>query len=117
MKLKRLELTNFRVFEQATFDFQPGMNLLVGINGAGKSSVLDALRLLLSRALLPESIAPAEHPRSLPFTAHDFTIGRYNLTGELYFTDGSSYTAHMTQDVLSRVVSSIISRDNRRNLI
>ena len=103
MKLKRLELTNFRIFEKATFDFQPGMNLLVGINGAGKSSVLDALRLLLSRAL-PESIAPAEHPRALPFTAHDFTIGRYNLTGELYFTDGSSYTAHMTQDVLSRVV-------------
>ena len=51
MKLKRLTLTNFRVFEQATFDFQPGMNLLVGINGSGKSSVLDALRILLSSAL------------------------------------------------------------------
>ena len=55
MKLKRLELTNFRIFEQATFDFQPGMNLIVGINGVGKSSVLDALRLLFSEVLVSYS--------------------------------------------------------------
>ena len=42
MQLKRLTLTQFRVFEQAEFEFHPGMNLLVGINGAGKSTVLDA---------------------------------------------------------------------------
>ena len=51
MQLKRLELNSFRIFEQATFDFQPGMNLIVGINGVGKSSVLDALRMLLAKAL------------------------------------------------------------------
>ena len=52
MKLKSLTLTNFRIFEQATFDFQPGMNLIVGINGTGKSSVLDALRVLFSSILV-----------------------------------------------------------------
>ena len=102
MKLKRLTLTNFRIFEQATFDFQLGMNLLVGINGAGKSSVLDALRMLLSRAL-PESIAPKERPRPIQFTVDDFTIGRYYLTGELYFMDGSSYSANVEQDYIDRI--------------
>ena len=102
MKLKRLTLTNFRIFEQGTFDFQPGMNLLVGINGTGKSSVLDALRMLLSLAL-PESIAPEERPRPIQFTVDDFTIGRYSLTGELYFMDGSSYSADVEQDYIDRI--------------
>ena len=107
MKLKRLTLINFRIFEQATFDFQPGMNLLVGINGVGKSSALDALRLLLSRAL-PESIAPKERPRPIRFTADDFTIERHSLTGGLHFMDGSSYTAHVSQDYIQRISSRII---------
>ena len=38
MQLKRLELARIRVFEQVEFEFQPGMNLLVGINGAGCES-------------------------------------------------------------------------------
>ncbi|MEI2418783.1 AAA family ATPase, partial [Arthrospira platensis SPKY2] len=45
MQINHLKITNFRGFEQAEFEFQPGMNLIVGINGVGKSSVLDALRI------------------------------------------------------------------------
>ena len=104
MKLKRLELTNFRIFEQATFDFQPGMSLLVGINGTGKSSVLDALRLLLSRAI-HESVYPDERPYNLPFTVHDFKIGQHSLIGELCFMDGSLYTAHVSQGGISPMLS------------
>ena len=81
MKLKRLTLTNFRIFEQATFDFQPGMNLLVGINGAGKSSVLDALRIVLSRAL--PLFTPARSRALL--RKYDVTVGRDALTAELHF--------------------------------
>ena len=85
MKLKRLELTNFRVFEQATFDFQPGMNLLVGINGVGKSSVLDALRILLSHAL-PEFTA--SRGRGFSFDIEDIKIRHDNLSTELHFESG-----------------------------
>ena len=84
MKIKRLKLTSFRIFEQVTFEFQSGMNLLVGINGVGKSSVLDALRMLLSRSL-PEFTASRE--RSIRFTAADFTVGHYGLTGDLHFNE------------------------------
>ena len=82
MKLKRLTLANFRVFEQATFDFQPGMNLLVGINGTGKSSVLDALRMVLAACV---------GLKHLPFAADDLTVGHDDLTCEIHFTNGSSY--------------------------
>lgn len=41
MKLTRLTVANFTVFEDgATFDFAPGVNVLVGENGTGKTHVL-----------------------------------------------------------------------------
>ncbi len=38
--LARLTIRNFTVFEEADFDFSPGLNVLVGTNGTGKSHVL-----------------------------------------------------------------------------
>lgn len=38
--LKRLHLQNFTVFADADFQFGPGLNVLVGTNGTGKSHVL-----------------------------------------------------------------------------
>lgn len=42
MIITELSLTNFRGYENATFTFQPGINLIAGVNGAGKSTALDA---------------------------------------------------------------------------
>ena len=38
--LKRLHLKNFTVFADADFEFSPGLNVIVGTNGTGKSHVL-----------------------------------------------------------------------------
>ena len=43
MHLHSLTLTNIRQFEQRTFEFQSGFNLLVGENGAGKTTILRGL--------------------------------------------------------------------------
>lgn len=51
MQITSLHLSQVRGFAQAEFRFQPGMNLLVGVNGVGKSTVLDVLRIMLMRAL------------------------------------------------------------------
>lgn len=40
MRLDHLHLLNFRCYEDAHFDFQPGFNLVVGVNGSGKTSLL-----------------------------------------------------------------------------
>lgn len=71
MQINRLTLTNFRAFEQAEFEFEPGMNLLVGINGVGKSTVLDAIRILLSQ-LLP--IVGVSKSKRLDFDVKDITV-------------------------------------------
>jgi predicted ATP-binding protein involved in virulence len=82
MEIKSLTLTQFRAFEQATFEFQPGMNLLVGINGVGKSSVLDALRIALSR-VLPQFTAYQD--KRINFEVDDIMTGRDQLGVELKF--------------------------------
>ncbi|GIK80926.1 MAG: ATP-binding protein [Alphaproteobacteria bacterium] len=48
MRVTRLKLANVRAIESAEFRFQPGFNLIVGVNGVGKTSVLDSLGVCLS---------------------------------------------------------------------
>ncbi|EOV8114068.1 TPA: ATP-dependent nuclease [Enterobacter hormaechei subsp. steigerwaltii] len=48
MYLAELTIKNFRKLREATLKFQPGLNVLVGPNNAGKSAVIDALRTLLA---------------------------------------------------------------------
>jgi predicted ATP-binding protein involved in virulence len=47
MKLTRAEITNFRCFESLTVNLRPDLNVIVGANGAGKTTVLDALAVAL----------------------------------------------------------------------
>lgn len=51
MRINTLELTNVRGFTHAKLEFQPGFNLIVGINGVGKTTVLESLRIVLSHIL------------------------------------------------------------------
>ena len=47
--LKQMILQNFKGFSSITIDFQQKINTFIGINGSGKSSILFALTLALSR--------------------------------------------------------------------
>lgn len=58
MHLQRLTLTNVRQFDERTFDFLPGFNLLVGENGAGKTTILRGLL-----AALGSTEQLGRHPR------------------------------------------------------
>ncbi|WP_071891405.1 AAA family ATPase [Hymenobacter sp. PAMC 26628] len=49
--LKRLHLRNFTVFADADFEFGPGLNVIVGANGTGKSHVLKAAYAMIYGAL------------------------------------------------------------------
>ncbi len=51
MRLDRIHIKNFRCFESATVEFSPGFNLFVGVNGAGKTSLLKAAAASLVRPL------------------------------------------------------------------
>jgi predicted ATP-binding protein involved in virulence len=47
MHIKKLKIENFRGIRNMELELHPKMNVFIGINGAGKSSVLDALGYLL----------------------------------------------------------------------
>ncbi|MGR3271768.1 DUF2813 domain-containing protein [Thalassococcus profundi] len=48
MYLASLTINNFRRIKQATMEFEPGLNIIVGPNNIGKTAVVDALRSLLA---------------------------------------------------------------------
>ncbi len=47
MQIDKLIVTNFKNFEHAEVDFSEGVNLFVGGNGSGKTSILEAINVAL----------------------------------------------------------------------
>jgi len=48
MKIQRLEITNYKVIQNLKFDCGTRMNVFVGTNGSGKSTVLQAIKTQMS---------------------------------------------------------------------
>lgn len=55
MHISKLTLVNYRNFENATLRFNKGVNTIIGENGAGKSNVLRAIRLMLDDSMVRAS--------------------------------------------------------------
>lgn len=104
MQLKSLRLSQVRGFEQADFEFRPGMNLIVGINGAGKSTVLDVLRIMLSQVLPKISVS---NSKQIPFDLSDIRKDQTKLSAELEF---------ITANVPFRLVSEYALRSDERSV-
>ena len=129
MRVTGLKLTNLRAIESAEFRFQPGLNLIVGVNGVGKSTVLDALRICMSR-ILP-SITKSR-TKAMSFSADDIRSGFPFLDVGLLFEHNKqdfrftrrqwnqSFVADDTQNIdrLKReILNSNRLRDRARNLL
>jgi predicted ATP-binding protein involved in virulence len=59
MKLKTLSLVNYRGFEQLEIKFQDDVNVIAGVNGVGKSSILHVLCIIFGhvlRQMLPSKV-------------------------------------------------------------
>lgn len=82
MKLRSLSLAHCGGFDQLDIAFEPDVTLIAGVNGVGKSTVLHALTVLLSRAL-PE-----------------FTPSR---SAPLYFTDDDIHGDKASLEVSARI--------------
>ena len=90
MIVSRLKLANLRALKEAEFGFLPGFNLIAGVNGVGKTSVLYALGVCLS--------AVVKHANGLrykkrTFSLNDLRVGTEALTVECEIQlDGTAYT-------------------------
>lgn len=47
MRIDHLSVTNFKNFAELSVDFEPGVNLIVGSNGVGKTSILEAVNVAI----------------------------------------------------------------------
>jgi ABC-type hemin transport system ATPase subunit len=65
MRVDRLTLKDFTVFGETEFDFSPGLNVLIGANGTGKSHVLKVL-YSITRSLPVTVQTGALNPRRDP---------------------------------------------------
>ncbi|SDA34258.1 Predicted ATP-binding protein involved in virulence [Methylobacterium sp. UNC378MF] len=83
MKITRLSLDNVRAFDEAEFSFNPGFNLIIGINGAGKSTALDAIRFCGSHLL--------SAVQRTPFKPFGFAID--DIHGDAPFAEASLHVS------------------------
>ncbi|MDT9262630.1 MAG: AAA family ATPase, partial [Limnospira sp. PMC 1236.20] len=51
MFIKKLELVKFRGFEKISIDLKPDLNVFVGVNGAGKTSLLDSCSMVMNHII------------------------------------------------------------------
>ena len=47
MKIKSVEMTNVKCYSHSKFDFENGINFISGINGAGKTSIIESIGFAL----------------------------------------------------------------------
>ncbi|MFW6458353.1 MAG: DNA double-strand break repair ATPase Rad50 [Halodesulfurarchaeum sp.] len=84
MRIERLSLRNFKCFESTTVPFEPGVTVVHGINGSGKSSLLEAAFFALYGA------------NAIDRTLEEIvTVGAKESEVDLWFShEGSSYHLH-----------------------
>lgn len=81
MHLSKLNLLNFKNYEELELSFSPHMNALVGMNGAGKTNILDAVYYLS----MCKSYLNAIDKHNIKFGNSFFTIqGAWNLDEEIH---------------------------------
>ncbi len=90
MIVSRLKLANLRALKEAEFGFLPGFNLIAGVNGVGKTSVLYALGVCLSAVV---KYANGLRYKKQTFSLNDLRVGTEALTVECEIQlDGTAYT-------------------------
>lgn len=75
MKIRELTLRNYRVYaEQPPFEFKDRFTVVAGINGRGKTALLEGLALLCSRFLPHVSSARSDYRTITPSEVHIGTV-------------------------------------------
>ena len=93
MKLEKLKLKNFRKFNELEINFNAGLNVFVGENNAGKTAIIDAIKLILDTN-------SAEYNN---IDIDDFYVGENELKISLIFkiendNDGGIFLEYLTYE-------------------
>jgi predicted ATP-binding protein involved in virulence len=86
MKITRLSLTHYRGVHSLSLDFQERLNVFFGVNGAGKSTIIDAVAIMLSWAVSRIRYSGASSGR--PIQETDVTNGKSSSSVQLDCIEG-----------------------------
>lgn len=114
MIVKKLDLKNFRGFASLDIDFDDRANVLVGVNGAGKSSVLDGIAIMLSR-VSATVISPKASGRQ--FSQDDIKNGFHSTSNAITVAfDGKEYSWSVAKTHRGKVHGEVSSLQGSRGI-
>ncbi len=85
--LSELNLFNYRRFRYETIDFSKGINLIVGNNGTGKTSILDSIAYLFECYLKPMGFRRTKLEKFIELESTDRKTGEVRISGTFNFND------------------------------
>lgn len=86
MRIDQLVVQNFKGFDTREFSFHPEFNLIVGVNGTGKTSTLDALAVAIGSWFLGVKGADSRHIRPNEVLLGDFEHEDIDDEGKRHFS-------------------------------
>ena len=132
MYVKKLNIENFRGVRKMELELHPRMNVFIGINGAGKSSVLDALGYLLTpfvelfretyeiiHSSPPKGFPESEIHNDEPWSLLKLAIARENLPDLIYGRHSfrTQKSPKLSPNTHPSKWQSYFEREGNRNLI
>ena len=105
MQLTALDLTDFRSYPRLSLSFQPGITVLVGQNGQGKTNIVEALWYLatLSSHRVPHDAALVHRGESTAIIRAGFVRAGRPLQVDLEITPGKANRARLQGQNVSRL--------------
>ncbi|MDR2704200.1 MAG: AAA family ATPase [Planctomycetaceae bacterium] len=96
MRIKELLVENFRGIRRMELELHPKLNVFIGVNGSGKSSVLDIIAMLFSRSPI------FSDGNSIPITAQDISKKADTISAELFCVADLEYSMQLSYSKTSQ---------------
>ena len=105
MQLSALDLTDYRSYQRLTLPIQPGITVMVGQNGQGKTNIVEAIWYLatLSSHRVPHDAALVHRGESTAIVRASFLRAGRPLQVDLEITPGKSNRARLQGQNVSRL--------------
>lgn len=122
--IEELSLSNFKIFKSEQFTFGKGINLIVGNNGTGKTTVLDAISFILSKYLRSMDVNVPKNERLIGSTKQDYTLHSKFKYNKIYFpqsvdnlNEAHSHNNFNSLELLSKLISLQLELENTSQVI
>lgn len=101
MKINKITIKNFRGFQDKTFELDSKMNVILGNNTAGKTTLLHAVQIALGAYMQSMKLLPKEKPYRKNFASTDRVLN-YNMAKDDFMLSTNNPFIQVEATVLSK---------------